>query len=792
MQKSILSKPNGKYLFWGAIFGAIIGIIAFFPILIQNNGQYMEYGDYFTQYVPFIKELKRMVTSGTLSWSWNSFLGDSFVGAYSYYTVFNPFAWLVVLFPTKYILYGTMFATILKLSISMISSMLYIRCFCKNDNYAMIGALLYTFSGFTLVNNFFYFFLDVIAVFPFLMFGLEQLMAERKRTVYILSLVLNAAINFYFFVSTVLIVIIYVVFRLELYKISSWKKHGKVFSNIALCSIIGAGIAGLALVPSFYAILGSEKAMESIGTQLSLMYYPQNILERLRTFVAPIESGYYHAFYDGTSWSSTGIYLPVFGCTLVLQWCVKKHDWLKKTCIFLTVCYFIPILNAVFSLFSSCYYTRWLYGLVLLFSLSTVRTLEEIDESKQIFNKKLLFVISTFTAVLLLVPSVIYYLKKMGISLDNIFASACNSEYFMGYSSIVVMIVLTALNYVGLWYIFTTQKFKIKKICSIVMVFCVLNYCVYNVINYDLHNEYYNNDYYYQKSLIEGTENTDLDFEYRIDYPEQIVNYGLFKNKPSVNNYNSLQNPKSSRFAEAVGIGDNIKDTILVTPVFGGEYTDALLSVKYYYDYDGNTEIPEGFKYIRTENSVDIYENENYIPMGFVYESYCTEDQLTDMNPEERAKTMLQTLVVNKEDENRINKYLLHESDVDNEKDMASVVSKRNEKTCSYFKGTSEGFEAEIELESDNIVFFSIPNDEGWEVTVNEKDVKTIDVNYGLMGICCEKGSNMISATYHTRGLTLGFTLSLAFIAIWIITELIIRKRNKTVKKESDVSSDIG
>lgn len=192
---SLQLKQNNRVLFVGAVIGAIIGIIAFAPVWLHYDGQYMDYGDYFLQYVPFIKELKRMLTSGSLSWSWNSFLGDSFIGAYSYYTVFNPFAWIVALFPDDYILYGTMFTIILKLAVSMISAMLYIRNFCKKDSYILIGALLYTFSGFTLVNTNFYFFLDVIAVFPFVMHGVEQLIYKRKPTLYVISLMLNAVIN---------------------------------------------------------------------------------------------------------------------------------------------------------------------------------------------------------------------------------------------------------------------------------------------------------------------------------------------------------------------------------------------------------------------------------------------------------------------------------------------------------------------------------------------------------------------------------------------------------------------
>ena len=84
---------------------------------LPNQGRFMEYGDYYPQYVPFLLEMKRMVFSGSLGWSWNSFLGDSFVSAYSYYTVFNPFAWFVILFPESMILYATLLTALLKLAL---------------------------------------------------------------------------------------------------------------------------------------------------------------------------------------------------------------------------------------------------------------------------------------------------------------------------------------------------------------------------------------------------------------------------------------------------------------------------------------------------------------------------------------------------------------------------------------------------------------------------------------------------------------------------------------------------
>jgi len=773
------SKPERKSLLLGAALGALIGILAFAPIWLQNGGRYMDYGDYFLQYVPFIKELKRMVASGSLSWSWNSFLGDGFVGAYSYYTVFNPFAWLVALFPDDCILYATLFVTILKLAICMIAAMLYMHRFCRKDSYALIGALLYTFSGFTLVNTSFYFFLDIIALFPFVMYGLELLICEGKRMVYVLFLALSAAINYYFFVSTVLLVVIYVVCRLELYKPSSWKIQWKTFCRIAVYSIVGTGLAGIALAPSFYAILGSGKATENIGTGIALIYWPQNILEHLRTLVAPIESGRYHAFFDGSTWSSTGVYLPVFGCICVLQWCIRKKGWLKKVCIVLTICYFVPFLNAAFNLFSSIVYTRWLYGMALIFSLVTALTLEELECARESISRKLLIGVTLFTAGLLLVPTAVYLLYHFGISVVNRFASACTTEFFMGYSALAVMLILTAVNYIALWYIVGAKKYAARPIAMIVAAACALNFGVYNAINYDHHDAEYSNADFHEKALVEGTENSDNHFEYRIDYPKHILNYSLFKNMPSVNYYNSLQNPGSSRFAQAVGIGDDLGDTLLLTPTVGGDYTDALLSVKYYYDYDGNDPIPSGFHYLRSENGVDIYVNENYIPMGFIYDRYCLEEQLTDIPPEERAKAMLYTMVIQPSDEEMVRSYLPFESNPMVSSDLSELVSARSETVCNSFEGTSRGFTAEINLEKDNIVFFSIPNDIGWEITVNGEPANGLDVNYGLLGICCKAGNNLISAVYHTPGWTLGFVCSLTSLAVWLLLEWFEAKSTK-------------
>ena len=766
--------PSGcKGLLLAAVLGASVGLVSFLPILLPGRGMYIDGGDYYAQYVPFLLELKRMIASGSLAWSWNSFLGDSFVSAYSYYTVFNPFAWLAAMFPDSCLLYGTALVTLLKFSVCMVGAMLYMRRFCREDACALIGALLYTFSGFTIVNTDFYFFLDVIAVFPYLMYGLERLIADRKAGVYVFALALNAAINFYFFIATVFLVVLYVLFRLELYRPTSWTRQWKVFLSIAVYSVIGVGLACFALVPCFFAILGSGKAMQSVGTKFSLAYPLQDILERLRVFVSPIESGIKHAFYDSRSWSSTALYLPVFGSCLAAAWCVSEKGWLKNACLALSVCLFVPLLNALFNLFTSTGYTRWLYGLVLLFALATALSLERIYLGQARFPLKILLGQTIFAGILLLVPTAVYGLYRLGLSGVTVFASACTSEYFMGYRGILVMLLLTAGNYAALWYLARTRKLCAKRSVWIVIAACAVNYAVFNGMN----TSYEGAHSVYHTTIVEDCGLGGSGMDYRVDYPSQIQNYGLFQDIPSVNYYNSMQNPNSTRFAQAVGIADDPRDVIYEAPSSGREYTDALLSVRYYLNYDGSAAVPQGFRYLRTENGIDLYENDHFIPMGFVYDTYCLEEQLAESTAENRAAVMLKSLVVPSRDEALVKEHLKADPAPEVIPELSVMSAQRRETVCSHFQGTSRGFSAQIRLDRKNIVFFSIPDSPGWTITVNGEPAQTLEVNYGLLGVCCEAGENSITAVYHTRGWIPGAALSILFGMVWLGLEVFTRKR---------------
>lgn len=187
-------------------------------------------------------------------------------------------------------------------------------------------------------------------------------------------------------------------------------------------------------------------------------------------------------------------------------------------------------------------------------------------------------------------------------------------------------------------------------------------------------------------------------------------------------------------------------------------------------DYDGSASIPTGFQYQCIENSVSIYKNTNYIPMGYYYDYYCNSEELIGLSTEEKSEILLSALVVEQENDKQVSKLLDKLSIEDYSFDFQEEVKRRRESSCSYFVGTSRGFEAQIQLSNSNILFFSVPYDEGWNITVNGEKADIYKVNFGLLGIRCIEGVNNIRAIYKTKGLFMGGTISIlcmfAFIGI--------------------------
>ena len=153
-------------------------------------------------------------TSVHNTFSWATDLGSGVMNAYSFYLYGSPFFWFSLLFPQGWLPYLMVPLLVLKFAVAGGGAYLYLRRYVKNENYAVLGACLYALSGFAVYNVFFNHFVDVVALFPYLLWALDEAIYENRHGLFAFWVAVNLLNNYFFFVGQVIFLCIYFVCKL--------------------------------------------------------------------------------------------------------------------------------------------------------------------------------------------------------------------------------------------------------------------------------------------------------------------------------------------------------------------------------------------------------------------------------------------------------------------------------------------------------------------------------------------------------------------------------------------------
>ena len=204
-----------KLYYRKAFFMAMImGVILFLPFVLIDGGYFIYYGDYNAQQIPFYTLCNQAIKNGSFMWSWQTDLGANFIGSYSFYTLGSPFFWLSMPFPAEVAKYLMAPLLVLKISCCSLFAFAYIRRFVRKPQSALIGGLLYAFSGFSMYNVFFNHFHEAMVVFPLMLIALEETVVNKRRVFFALTVALNAFVNYFFFIGECIFLVIYFLCRL--------------------------------------------------------------------------------------------------------------------------------------------------------------------------------------------------------------------------------------------------------------------------------------------------------------------------------------------------------------------------------------------------------------------------------------------------------------------------------------------------------------------------------------------------------------------------------------------------
>lgn len=761
-----------KSSYWKVFFIAlVVATVIFLPFLIVGRGIFIYYGDYNVQQIPFYQLAHEAIRGGNIGWNWTTDLGANFIGSYSFYLLGNPFFWLTIPFPNWMLPYLMAPLMILKLSCCAVTGYAFVRRFTKTDAFAMIGGLLYAFCGFNIYNIFFNHFLEVAVFFPLLLIALEEFVINGRRGVFALAVCLCAVVNYYFFAGQVVFVILYFIVRCFSPDFTITLRK---FLLLALEAILGFLGSMFLFLPSALALMGNYRLDEYLsGFNLLLYDRVQRYGLIFESFFFPPDNPANPNFFPNSEskWASVSVYLPLISMAGVITYFrSKKAKWLKvliSICVFMA---FVPILNSSFQLFKSMYYARWFYMLTLIMILATVQALEDRKENLT-FGIKITGAVMLALSLIGILPS-----KNKEGALEFFSMPAYPVRFWIyvaiGLGGLLVVYLLYRLYRKDERY----PKYLITSICVASVVYSVVILAVGRV-NYDEGNRIID-------QAINGKEKITLarDEYYRMDVYGGMQNLGMYWRMPTIQAFQSVVPPSIIEFYHSLGMDRGVKSDPAITYLAMRN----LLSVKYLFVNPTSDELNlPYYEYVDSENGFDVYENTNYVPMGFTYEYYVTPLDFESYNEENRDRLMMKAIALSDE---QVDEYgsLLEPLTVDkmpllSEEELKTDAEDRRKESCSEFAVDSSGFTAEITLNRDNLVFFSVPFEKGWSATVNGEPAEVEQVNVGFMAVKADAGENVIRFTYETPGLKWGLVISFvsfSLLAGYLITVRFYRKKH--------------
>ena len=157
--KNIIKNPIAQAFF----LNFLLAFFSFIYFIIVNKGLFTLCDDINIQDIPLGMLANNAIKKGNILWNWNIDIGSSFIGGTSYYMLGSPFFWLSCFFPENWFPFLIGWLYMLKYAVAGATSYYYIQIFCKNKKYALIGSILYAFSGFQATNLLFYHFHDIVS-----------------------------------------------------------------------------------------------------------------------------------------------------------------------------------------------------------------------------------------------------------------------------------------------------------------------------------------------------------------------------------------------------------------------------------------------------------------------------------------------------------------------------------------------------------------------------------------------------------------------------------------------------
>ena len=755
---------------------ALTAALIFLPFQIIDGGFFHYAGDFNGQQIGFYHYMNGFVkgqgypdglTSAgghdlpTNTFSWATDLGTGVMNGYSFYLYGSPFFWLSTLFPQSWVPYLMCPLLVLKFAAAGGGAYLYMRRYVKNLDYAVLAACLYAFSGFGIYNIFFNHFIDVVALFPWMLWALDECIYSGRRGLFAFFVAVNLLNSYFFFVGQVVFLILYFACKVSAGEIRLTRR---LFGTLAFESLLGVALGCLLVWPAFLSLLQNPRTTD-ISSGWGFLTYSkvQQYLAILVSWILPPDSPYIVSIWsEGTiKWTSMTAYLPL--CSLagaVAYWRSRQGDSRKRIIAVCAVFALVPVLNSAFYAFNASYYARWYYMPVLVLAAMTVSAWEDPDADLER---------PTGIVAWLMIATLAFALVPVKDGDSWSLGVTENPEQYLA-------VLAFGLAGLVLYSVIIRDRKDPKRFCRRMLAAVLAFSCIFGIVHIGIGKFgqwNYDSDLVEQYQASIALKEQFPEGDWRVDTYNTHDNLGLWMDKSCMQFFDSTVAPSILDFYSSLGFTRDVRSN----PEAYYYQLRGLLSVRF-------TIMPEteranfeaeaipGWTYYDTIEGFALYENDNYLPMGFTYDYYVTEEQLDSQITQDACALLVRALALSEEDIARYGRYLTplpgdQMLDFSYERYQQDIADRRAS-ACSSFTMTNSGFSAEIQLEKPNLVFFSVPYDDGFTAYVGGQEAEVLRVDNGMMAVLCPAGWSRIDFVYSPAGLPLSRTVTLVALPIWL------------------------
>lgn len=773
--KRNLSKDYLKDLI--LIFLSITIIYYFISNYLTTDSGILLKNDYIDQHIPFYEEFYRLLNNGLPFWSWNAYLGTNFWGSKIYYLVGDVYAWIgylyyLIIHNVVSVLNGLFF---LKFFVGYIGFYIYLKSLGLKRRTAFIFSLFYIFMGWntTFIEHPVY--TSIFSLMPFLFIGIEQFLHSKKIVVLVISVFLLVSMNFYLFWTISLMVLVYWIIRYIIV-------HDKfIFNKFMIDSlkllgfyVLAVVMASVLLIPALLHIIQSDRLgslqlnfdqWQSLNIASFITF---TLIPRLNYFADGVFKDFWYYFHQ------VSIYFGLFSFLLIPHsfyiFKAKKERLIYGGLVLLLPLLLVsPKIGLFFHFTYSLRYTLMISFFGLIISAQILDRLKELKWSIILLSQVLitcLVLIVQFYFVPLVYGS---DLPAILIELDLL-----NKVHWLSLVYTIGLLITYFMNRNK------NYKFDIDKISYIFIILILIELQVFipqvfvsqqetRELNYYIDTDYqaavnflkeYDHNFYRienNQSPFKSYENISLvDNYHSLTAYDSVYQYSLsdflnyFRQYPVVN--------WSFRFTEPTFYNLVTGKYIIVDPSL-----DMSLAGNYY------TEAVDGGSF----GKYQIYKYKNVDYSAFTYSKIASIDVLNEFtkgdqyNQFEVADMMLNNLYVPNDTYEKF-KYLNN-----------SNVEFTGFNTSDYGQNYINYY---IDLNQDSMVFFSIPYDKGWEISIDGSSVDYFNVQGGFIGVFLEAGTYTLQFNYVTPGFYMGLIISVLASVTFIIISIEKKRSDNTSK----------